>query len=146
MYIFGYFWEWMVLANSLVIVIFNRCMQTPPNYNYSVVKQGHVSGWQSAVISPGLYRCWRETKPGRMTRAVSASVKQPRPPSCRGHAGALFPANRDQSGPKGCHDALPQISCKYVQPVPARVEEPVSLVMQSSSGGDTRSLPFPNMS
>ena len=72
-----------------------------------------------------------------------------------GDTGALFPASR-QSGPKGCHTALPQINCKSVQPVPARVEEPVrpgrqsssdvdmsnlpvSLVRQSSTGGDTRS-------
>ncbi len=34
------------------------------------------------------------------------------------------------------------ISCKSVQPVPARVEEPVSLVRQSSSGGATNNPPF----
>ncbi len=61
----------------------------------------------------------------------------------QGHTGVLFPACRDQSGPKGCHAALPQISCKSVQPVPARVEEPFSPVRQSSSGGDTRSRSFP---
>ncbi len=40
---------------------------------------------------------------------------------------------------------LPQISCKSVQPVPARVEEPFSLVRQSSSGGVTSNPLFPNM-
>ena len=53
-----------------------------------------VSGWQLATISPGLCRCWKETKPGRMTREVSASVMWPRPPSCWGHTCALFPASR----------------------------------------------------
>ncbi len=38
------------------------------------------------------------------------------------------------------------ISCKSVQPVPARVEEPVSPVRQSSSGGATNNPPFPKMS
>ena len=37
------------------------------------------------------------------------------------------------------------ISCKSVQPVPARVEEPVSLIRQSSSGGVTNNPPFPKM-
>ena len=41
--------------------------------------------------------------------------------------------SKDQSGSKGCHAALPQISCRYVQPVPTRVEEPISPVRQSSS-------------
>ena len=36
------------------------------------------------------------------------------------------------------------ISCRSVQPVPARVEEPVSPVRQSSSGGVTKNIhPFP---
>ena len=36
-------------------------------------------------------------------------------------------------------------TAKSVQPVPARVEEPVSLVMQSSNGGVTNNPPFPKM-
>ena len=67
-----------------------------------ILQISQVSAWQSGTISPGLCQCWRETKPGRTTREVSASVMRPLPPSCRGHTGALFPANRDQSGPKGC--------------------------------------------
>ncbi len=42
------------------------------------------------------------------------------------------------------HTLLP-ISCKSVQPVPARVEEPASPVRQSSSGGATNNPPFPKM-
>ncbi len=37
------------------------------------------------------------------------------------------------------------ISCKSVQPVPARVEEPGSPVRQSSTGGATNNPPFPNL-
>ena len=37
------------------------------------------------------------------------------------------------------------INCKSVQPVPARVEEPISPVKQSSSGGATNNPPFPKM-
>ncbi len=37
------------------------------------------------------------------------------------------------------------ISCKSVQPVPARVEEPVSPARPSSSGGVTNNPPFPKM-
>ncbi len=37
------------------------------------------------------------------------------------------------------------ISCTSVQPVPARVEEPVSSVRQSSSGGTRNNPPFPKM-
>ena len=37
-----------------------------------------------------------------------------------------------------------QLSCKSVQPVPARVEDPISPVRQSSSGGAANNLyPFP---
>ncbi len=52
---------------------------------------------------------------------------------------------RPVSGPKGCQATLPQISCKSVQPVPARVVEPFSLVRQSSSGGIMSNLIFSNM-
>ncbi len=38
------------------------------------------------------------------------------------------------------------ISCNWLQPVPARVEEPVSPVRQSFSGGATNNPPFPKMS
>ncbi len=62
-----------------------------------------------------------------------------------GQTGALFPANRDQSGPKGCQATLPRIRCKSVQPVPSWIDEPFSLVRQSSSGSDTRSRLFPDV-
>ena len=37
------------------------------------------------------------------------------------------------------------IRCKSVQPVPARVDEPASLLSQSSSAGATNNSPFPKM-
>ncbi len=37
------------------------------------------------------------------------------------------------------------ISCKSVQPVPAWLEEPVSPLRQSSSGGATNNAPFPKI-
>ncbi len=40
---------------------------------------------------------------------------------------------------------LLQISCKSVQPVPARVEERVSPVRQFSVGGVTNNSPFPKV-
>ena len=55
----------------------------------------------------------------------------------------IFYTKQSVSGQCLAISILLPISCKSVQPVPARVEELVSPIRQSSSGGATDNPPFP---